>query len=189
MKSESLKTESLDGRLLVASPYLDDEQFAQTVVLVIHQQQGAACGLVLNHPTDLTVETVWREVAETPCSSQQRVNAGGPMSGPMIALHSHPNFADLRIAPRVFLSVQHDNLDWIVRHAESPYRLFVGAASWSSGQLEQELARGDWLVLPASHELVFGSADDLWPQAVNACGRHFYRSIGVRHFPSRLNVN
>jgi putative transcriptional regulator len=179
----------LDGQLLVASPHLDDEQFAQTVVLVIHQQQGAACGLVLNHQTEMTVEAVWREMDAPPCHSQQRVCAGGPVSGPMIALHSHSNFAELEVAPDVFLSVHRDSLDWVVRHAEPPCRLFVGAASWSDGQLDEELARGDWLVLPASRDLVFDGPDDLWPRAVNACGRRFYHSIGIRRLPTRLNLN
>ena len=34
-------------------------------------------------------------------------------------------------------------------------RFFIGYAGWSAGQLDRELGRGDWLVVPASDELVF----------------------------------
>ena len=44
-------------------------------------------------------------------------------------------------------------------------RIFAGYAGWSSGQLEQEMARNDWLVHPASLDLIF-KADpcQLWKE-------------------------
>ena len=42
-------------------------------------------------------------------------------------------------------------------------RLFAGYAGWSPGQLDNEMARQDWLVHPASLELVFhAEPDQLW---------------------------
>jgi putative AlgH/UPF0301 family transcriptional regulator len=74
-------------------------------------------------------------------------------------------------------------VDWTVRHAESPSRIFVGTAFWRAGQLEKEVAQGDWLVLPASRDFLFASPDDLWRNALREFGRSFISSIGVRHVP------
>ena len=44
-------------------------------------------------------------------------------------------------------------------------RLFAGYAGWSAGQLEQEMARHDWLTHPATVELVFQSnPEQLWKE-------------------------
>lgn len=99
--------------------------------------------------------------------------AGVPNDGPVMALHTQKSFADLRAVPGVFLAIQEDNVDWMVRHAESPYRIHVGTTYWKAGQLEEEVAQGEWLVLPASRDLLFASPDDLWLNALREFGRSF----------------
>jgi putative transcriptional regulator len=175
--------------LLIASPRLDDATFAQTVVLVIDQNDEESSGLVLNRPLRLTVEQIWEEIGESPCESQQIVHAGGPLGGPLTALHTHEQFGDLRVAPGVFLAVERDSLDAVVRQQEEPFRLFAGIADWEAGELEAEIAQGDWLLLPASKVLLFAPPEDLWRRALSEYGRSFSRSIGVRHVPHEASAN
>ncbi|WP_329536433.1 YqgE/AlgH family protein, partial [Kingella kingae] len=33
--------------------------------------------------------------------------------------------------------------------------LTIGYSSWKKGQLEQEIAQNDWLVVPADHDILF----------------------------------
>ncbi len=40
----------------------------------------------------------------------------------------------------------------------SDLRVFIGEANWMSGQLEQELARGSWLLLSAEPGLLYNLA-------------------------------
>jgi putative transcriptional regulator len=48
-------------------------------------------------------------------------------------------------------------------------RIFMGCAGWGAGQLECELARGDWMVHDASDEFVFHEdAYCVWEDLVNA---------------------
>ncbi|MGB6045231.1 MAG: YqgE/AlgH family protein, partial [Pirellulales bacterium] len=46
----------LKGTLIIASPQLADPNFAQAVVLMIEHDENGAFGVVLNRPTDRTVE-------------------------------------------------------------------------------------------------------------------------------------
>ena len=44
-------------------------------------------------------------------------------------------------------------------------RLFAGYAGWSAGQLDQEMARHDWLVHPATVDLIFQpNPSQLWQE-------------------------
>jgi putative transcriptional regulator len=43
-------------------------------------------------------------------------------------------------------------------------RVFVGYSGWSRGQLEAEIARGDWTLAPADADALFGNARERpWP--------------------------
>ena len=51
----------------------------------------------------------------------------------------------------------------------SRLRLFIGYAGWAPGQLDSEMARGSWRVIPASGELVFDEEPrTLWNRLVPA---------------------
>jgi putative transcriptional regulator len=47
--------------------------------------------------------------------------------------------------------------------ATQKLKLFAGYAGWSAGQLDNEMSRKDWLVHPATLDLVFHpEPDQLW---------------------------
>ena len=69
--------DSLQGRLLIASPKLADPNFFRTVVLLVRHNDEGAMGVVLNRPADLTVDQVWAKVSETDCNTTEHIRAGG----------------------------------------------------------------------------------------------------------------
>jgi putative transcriptional regulator len=45
------------------------------------------------------------------------------------------------------------------------FRVYAGYAGWAPGQLEREVSRGDWHVLPADAETVFDKTPtDIWSE-------------------------
>ena len=47
------------------------------------------------------------------------------------------------------------------------YRLIMGYSGWDSGQLEEELENGDWMIMPSSEDLIFSKTDEYkWNIAV-----------------------
>ena len=45
---------------------------------------------------------------------------------------------------------------------DASFRVYVGHAGWGPGQLDAELARGDWLVTPADADSLFVDVEQLW---------------------------
>ncbi len=162
---------SLAGHLLVASPRLPDENFYRTVVLIIHHNEQGAIGVVLNRPTGSTIREVWDALSDEPCECDEPINVGGPVSGPLMAIHTNADCSETEILPGVFFATHRDRLNEIVRETDLPFRIYNGYSGWAPGQLENELKAGGWMVIPATIDYVFGDPDTMWRQASQEIGK------------------
>jgi putative transcriptional regulator len=155
--------ESLKGNLLIASPMLRDPNFFHSVVLLIQHDENGSLGLVLNRPLDVTVQAAWKQLSESPCEIDGKLNRGGPCNeGLLMALHTDIEIADIQVLDGVHFSTAKEAIEQIVSHSQSTVRLFFGYAGWSPGQLESEIAGGSWLLTPAASQHVFEPRDELW---------------------------
>ncbi len=161
---------SLAGHLLVASPKLPDANFYRTVVLLIHHDEQGAIGVVLNRPTNSTVREIWEELSDEPCESDDPINLGGPVNGPLMAIHTNQACSENEILPGVYFATHRDQLNRIIHEGNLPFRIYNGYSGWASGQLESELKFGGWMVLPATFDYVFGDPDTMWQQASQEIG-------------------
>ncbi|MBC8875172.1 MAG: YqgE/AlgH family protein [Planctomycetes bacterium] len=162
--------DTLRGQLLIASPRLPDANFYHTVVLIIHHDDQGAFGVVLNRLANNTVAEVWEMIADGPCENQQPINLGGPVAGPLMALHTSEACSENEILPGVHFTTQKDNLNRLVRERNHSFRIFSGYAGWAAGQLENEMQVGGWMTLPASDEYIFGDAEGMWKLASQEVG-------------------
>ncbi len=144
------------GKLLVATDVVQGEMFAKTVVLLLHYDDTGAFGLVVNRPTDVRLEEL---LAEEDMIEGYRGTLfwGGPVQmGSLRALmHTDepPDKAE-KIVDSVYLVAFEDSLAPDSTDPAS-LRLYIGYAGWAPGQLDHELARGSWHVLPGAGEHVF----------------------------------
>ncbi len=153
--------ETLEGQFLLAAPQLLDPNFVRTVVFLVEHNDNGALGLVINRPTGKTVKELWQQVGEAPCESEQPVHLGGPVSGPLMSLHTADSLGEMEIIEGLYFAAKKQNLDELVRR-EVDFKLFVGHAGWGPGQLEGEIEQGAWRAVPAKVEDVFDAGDDLW---------------------------
>ena len=180
----------LNGQLLVATPRLPDANFYRTVVLMVEHNENGALGVILNRPADSSLEELWREVSEVECKRKQPLNIGGPVAGPLMAVHTDSRIAELLIMPGLFLSAQKEHLDHLVQEQQHRCRIFVGHSGWGGGQLEEELKLGSWLVTPATLEYVFHAEDDLWETVAKHIGDSvLLESLRIKHVPVDPSLN
>jgi putative transcriptional regulator len=144
--------------LLVAKPTLVDPNFRETVVLVTQARDSSTVGVILNRPTtqklgDLMPRAPGAEKYAEP------VYFGGPvMRQVVVALFrsdAAPKAAAFHVLHDVYLSMHPANVEPLLGGASAHYRLYAGFSGWAPRQLESELERDSWYVLPASEELVF----------------------------------
>ncbi|MDR3108749.1 MAG: YqgE/AlgH family protein [Planctomycetaceae bacterium] len=177
------------GNLLIASPHLDDQNFSRTVVLLVESNEGGTIGLVLNRVTDRAVRELWEVVFQRSCKSEQFLRIGGPVFGPLMALHTQPLLSDIEVSNGIHFSTDRQHLETLVENNIEPYSLFMGNAGWGQEQLTYEIKQGAWFLLPASSEIVFGDTTDIWKQALLLAGSNVMSSILGRTLPDDASLN
>jgi putative transcriptional regulator len=157
--------ESLRGKLLIASPGLTDF-FRRTVVLLIAHGEEGALGVVLNRPSDTTVEEAVPGLSQF-VEDGECIWIGGPVrQHGVIALG---DFADHEDSASIIV----DDIGVVDPDVTMPalrdIRVFVGHAGWEPGQLEEELERDAWIVQPIQANDPFTDGD-LWSEALSRMG-------------------
>ena len=158
---------TLQGHFLIASPALVDPNFARTVVLMVQHDAEGSLGLVLNRPTPVSIRSVWRQIAQADCDRDEPLFEGGPVEGPLMALHTDADRSEREILPGLHWATQKVLIDSLVLDDKARVRLYAGYAGWGGGQIEREIVEQSWLSVPATTELVFHDGDDLF-RAVTA---------------------
>ncbi|QDT08735.1 YqgE/AlgH family protein [Planctomycetes bacterium K23_9] len=118
------------------------------------------------------------------------VHFGGPLNGPVVAVHSSSEFAEAETGRGIYVAAQKPNLEGLVRCQEAPYRLIVGHIGWDNDQLRSEVDAGIWHVATATTDAVFGQDQDMWPRLIRrATARSVANWIGTPDVPMANEVN
>lgn len=182
--------QSLAGHFLVASRHLRDPNFARSVVLMIRHDAEGAVGVVINRPADKTVREVWDAIGYDPCDRDDRIYIGGPVPGPLVAVHLLEPYSEREVLPGVHVSMHRDAIDLIVRKKDLPLRLYSGHAGWGGGQLESELEAGGWLTTEATRDEVFADYDTIWKTVTQRIGLEIMApDINDKHVPPDPSLN
>ncbi|HEX2129061.1 MAG TPA: YqgE/AlgH family protein [Solirubrobacterales bacterium] len=167
-------TDSLRGKLLVASPVLQDPNFARSVVLITEHTDEGAMGVVLNRPSETGVGEVAPELASVVYG--EPIFIGGPVQPKalvVLAEFSDPEAAAWIVAADVgFVSADTvgDRLEESVRRG----RVYAGYSGWGAGQLEAELEEEAWIVeAPLPAELFPDHPEALWHDVLERKGGQF----------------
>jgi putative transcriptional regulator len=164
----------LQGHFLVAAGRQLDPTFAETVILVIDHDARGALGVVVNRLSDHAASLLG-SAAGGRRARKLRLYLGGPVTGPLMAVHTDDALGEQEVLPGLFFSAREENVRALVDHPRGPCKVLVGYAGWSAGQLDNEVEQGVWRIAVATAEQVFAPSDDLW--------RCLYR----RAFPLQLH--
>ncbi len=174
----------LNGHLLVADPRLADSNFYHSLVLITRHSDEGASGLIMNHPSNIELQDVWDQLSESPLGRNAPVFVGGPVQGPLAALHDKPELADFQVLPDLFYSMNRRQLDALLVRSDGNVRIFSGYSGWGPGQLEQELELGGWMTMPARSEHVFAEPDSVYKTVCEELG---YRILFAGEPPGTIS--
>ncbi|MDH5510798.1 MAG: YqgE/AlgH family protein [Nitrospinota bacterium] len=156
------------GCLLVAGGNITLPPFARSVVLLTNYGQDGAVGLIINKPTRYPLSSALPEIKSL-LGSGKKLYFGGPVSRNIMAvlLESDEDLERIdgvsRVFGNIYFAVNKKVIHRALKGKGKPARGFAGYAGWAPGQLEGELARGDWAVKTANPDAVFTQfPDTLW---------------------------
>jgi putative transcriptional regulator len=152
----------LKHQFLIAMPAMADPNFSGSVVYICDHSERGALGLVINRPTELTLETLFDRIdlkLEIAPIKVLPVYFGGPVQTERgFVLHGPPQSysSTLPITEDVSLTTSKDVLEAVAEGA-GPDRMLVtlGYSGWGAGQLESEIAANAWLTVKAQSDIIF----------------------------------
>ena len=183
-KSKGVKA----GQLLLSEPFMLDENFRRTVVLVCeHTEENGTVGLIVNKPVNLKMNEV---VEDFPPFAGQ-LFLGGPVGTDTLQfIH--------RLGDQISESLKiGENLYWggnfeevkakILKGSISPkdIKFYLGYSGWASGQLSQELADNSWIITRATEKHLFNTpVSSLWKEVMKDKGGVYNTMAGYPENPT-----
>jgi putative transcriptional regulator len=175
LSSSSWPTSAADAKpltaiLLTAQDELPDSYFAGSVVLVMNNLGPAPVGIMINRPMRIPVSQLLPDLKRLE-QVRDKVYFGGPVEfGSVWFLFRAPKPPEhsIQACDGVYLSADRKLLLQLLARDKpmAGLRIFVGHAGWAPGQLEAEIAHGDWTLKRADPEAIFnGKSEHPWPSS------------------------
>jgi putative transcriptional regulator len=181
---------SLEGKVLIADPFLQDPFFCRSVVLLTEHNEEGSIGFILNKPIDLTID----EAVEGFPEFDKTISLGGPVEQEvMFFLHTRGDILDdtMEIVPGVYWGGDFEKLKAFVSQgmvAENEIFFFLGYAGWSPEQLKEELAQGNWTIADFSMRYLKDADEEenTWKRAIL---RSDNKNAILANFPENPSLN
>jgi putative transcriptional regulator len=156
---------NLTNHFLIAMPSMQDPVFGGTVVYVCEHNDKGVLGVVINKPTDMTMDVLFDRIdlklseGLKSTVSSAPIMFGGPVQDDRgFVLHSTGGrySSSLAVTDEVAFTTSIDVLE-AVANGDGPQRMLVsiGYAGWSPGQLEEEIGKNGWLTVGADAHVLF----------------------------------
>ena len=164
-----------NGVFLVAKPELTDPNFAQTVVLVTLPPggDGSATGVIVNRPLGRRLSEFLPDAANLPPGADA-LYGGGPVERTNLFMLVRSPTAppdSFQVLADVYLTASPEVLKALLAGGlpGATARVYAGYAGWAPGQLQAEVARGSWWLVPANAAQIFTERPEtLWEELARA---------------------
>lgn len=174
---------SASGIFLVATDELRDPNFRETVVLVTQPRRGGPFGVIINRPLNRRLSEIFPEI-EALKSKKDVVHFGGPVARQglvFLVRASKPPLRATHVLKDVYITADPREVDELLKRSNPTrgLRVYAGHSGWAPGQLQNEITRGGWHVLPADAKTVFEKdAATIWPELSRRAALRKARAVG-----------
>ncbi|MGM0947208.1 MAG: YqgE/AlgH family protein [Bacteroidota bacterium] len=165
------------GDLLISEPFLLDENFTRSVVLLCEHNAEGSFGLILNKPSILKLA----EIMDRLSFVDKEVYVGGPVEqNTLHYIYQGKKLLEesIQIGPEMWwggnfeelaLGLQSGNIDI------DDFRFFLGYSGWAPDQLKEELIESTWIVCQNAldENTLSYTPDELWRKVLLNMGGDF----------------
>ena len=189
----------LQSQLLIAMPALGDPSFKKSVTLICQHNEEGCFGLTINRPIQITLDELFDQLhisSENHAIKGALALRGGPVQpeqGFVIHEISPDEAPDTSVDSNASHQGRRNNARWEntltinddlavtasrdilfdIAEGKGPknFLLALGCASWSAGQIEQEILDNSWLNCPTDNKILFDTPfDKRWNSAIDTLG-------------------
>ncbi|WP_455208113.1 YqgE/AlgH family protein [Kaarinaea lacus] len=148
------------GRFLVATSNLAQTSFKETVIFITHFSSAmGATGITINRSAHIPLNEAFPTIKELK-DVNQSLYLGGPVktNGIFVLMKTkRPHAGMKQIIDDIYFTV---GLDAIIHGLPKAVegeatRAYAGYTGWSPGQLQEEIKRGDWIIVETDTSIVF----------------------------------
>ncbi|MES2619456.1 MAG: YqgE/AlgH family protein [Bacteroidota bacterium] len=175
------------GQLLLSEPFMFDENFKRTVVLVCeHNEENGTVGLILNKPVNLKLN----DVVEGFPSFNAKVFLGGPVGTDTLQfVHSLGNKIEdsVQLTTGLYWGGNFEQMKLMLETGQiqaEQIRFFLGYSGWGPDQLVQEMKVNSWIVSPGKSKYIFkADFNHLWKTVMTEMGGIYNTMAGYPENP------
>jgi putative transcriptional regulator len=142
------------GVFLVATEQLHGTSFQEAVILLTHYSARGVTGLTINRPTDIPLSEALPNIHQFNQHTEP-LYLGGPVSTNAIFVlvrTKQPRKSMHHIINDIYFSTGNNAFGGPL---SGTVRTYAGYAGWTAHQLQNEISRGDWLVIQTEPAIVF----------------------------------
>lgn len=177
------------GRVLISEPFVDDDYFGRTIILLCEHNEEGSFGFVLNKYLDVEV----KELSDFD-PVMARISKGGPVGNKhLYFLHTLGDEIEnsVHVVGNIYSG---GTFEEIVQKAklglikQNSVRFFLGYSGWTTNQLEDELKQNAWLVsnISTTESIMDTKNDSIWEDYMSLQGGK-YKAFA--HFPINPHFN
>ena len=178
---------SLKNQILISMPHMTDSFFSKSVIYICEHNNSGAMGIIINKQfNELKLKGTIEEVLikEEPLKDMLNdIYFGGPvLLDKGIVLHHSCYMSDssVAISKSIAITSKQDVLIDLQQEKDVPFKLMLGHAGWSPGQLEKEIENGDWLMQNTTADFIINvPPNQMWKQATESLGLDLGPSFGM----------
>lgn len=161
------------GTLLLAEPFLYDDNFRRSAILLCEHNSQGSVGLIINRPLDVLIHEA---VPDFP-PFDARIFWGGPVGTDSLQfLHSVPDLIDggTEICEGVFWGGNFERVAYLadtLQISSKDIHFYIGYSGWGDKQLEDEIKDNSWIITQGVKSTIFSnSSDTLWRNTLTTMG-------------------
>ena len=178
---------SLKNQILISMPHMNDPFFSKSVVYICEHGNSGAMGMIVNKNLDAPG---LRKIFDRFFKVEKPYNMvkgntffGGPVLLEKGIILHHSDYSSpksIPISKSISLTSDQGALEDLKREEKVPFKLMLGHAGWSAGQLEREIENGDWLIQSTTSDFIFNlPPDQMWEYAAKSIGLDTDSSLGI----------
>ena len=178
---------SLKNQILISMPHMTDLFFSKSVVYICEHGNSGAMGMIVNKNLDTPeLSEIFDKFfkVEKPFNMlKSNTFFGGPVLLEKGIILHHSDYSSpksISISKSVSLTSDKGALEDLKREEKVPFKLMLGHAGWSAGQLEREIENGDWLIQSTTSDFIFNlPPNQMWEYAAKSIGLDINSSLGT----------